>query len=96
MTDVDNSILGDTTANSLLVLESKLRSCIQELEDTRDRLSDRELEVEILQKRLSLRKSNSITSTNECPDCARKEVAISDLNEKMAQLELTVEEICSE
>ena len=74
----------------MTILENKLRTCHQELENVRDRLSDRELEVTILQKRLALRKSGS----KECPECVKKEAVISDLYEKMAQLEMSVEEIC--
>ena len=85
-------ITGDLSSNTTQVLENKLRNCNQELEDVRERLSDRELEVEILQKRLSLRKSGSLSK--DCSECVKKEAVISDLYEKMAQLEVTVEEIC--
>ena len=73
-------------------LESKLKDRNEKLETATERLSDRELEISILQKRLELRGSSSggggTAVSNpllpkNCSSCARKDGLISNLFEKV-------------
>ena len=73
-------------------LESKLKDRNEKLETATERLSDRELEISILQKRLELRGSSSggggsapghSLLPKNCSSCARKDGLISHLFEKV-------------
>ena len=64
---------------------------MEKLETSQERLSDRELEVAILEKRLELRKGNSksgldsskISISEPCVDCKHKDALIVNLAEKV-------------
>ena len=78
-------------------LEKDLARKSDELEVVKDRLSDRELEVAILEKRLSLRsqQNGAQKMTNGCDECKRKEKVIGQLYEKMEGLEAAVDAFCN-
>ena len=70
-------------------LENKLKERNEKLETATERLSDRELEISILQKRLELRGGGAATGggggnqAKNCSSCARKDGLISNLFEKV-------------
>ena len=74
----------------------------------RDRLADRDLEIKILQKRMNLRRSSSSddngaqkivgsssSSSSSCQKCREKDGLVSDLYQKLRNLENIVEAFCS-
>ena len=68
----------------------------------RDRLADRDLEIKILQKRMSLRRASSqnsedlkINGSLHCTKCREKDGLVADLYQKMKNLENVVEAFCS-
>ena len=63
-------------------LENKLKDRNEKLETATERLSDRELEISILQKRLELRGGGKNPDKN-CSSCVRKDGLISNLFEKV-------------
>ena len=68
-------------------LENKLKERNEKLETATERLSDRELEISILQKRLELRGGAATggggNQAKNCSSCARKDGLISNLFEKV-------------
>ncbi len=71
-------------------MEEELRESTEKLEDTKEKLSDRDLEISILQKRLELRRSskssaslNKIDPVESCHDCKMKDALIATLAEKV-------------
>ena len=71
------------------------------MERMRDRLADRDLEIKILHKRMSLRRGQETepekTSkmTNPCTKCQEKDGLVSDLYQKLRNLENIIEAFCS-
>jgi uncharacterized coiled-coil protein SlyX len=95
--------------NRIKELEEDLSNKSESVQTLKDRVSDRELEITILQKRLSLRTNSSqlasstATSTTadknnkpqECDECKRKEKVIDQLYTKLEGLEQAVESFVS-
>jgi hypothetical protein len=77
------------------------------MERMRDRLADRDLEIKILQKRMSLRRGSASGNNNDdseskvrlgsgsCIRCREKDGLVSDLYQKLRNLENIVEAFCS-
>ena len=90
-------------------LEEDLSKKSESVQTLKDRVSDRELEITILQKRLSLRANsaqaanatantsshNVKPATQECDECKRKEKVIDQLYSKLEGLENAVESFVS-
>ena len=80
----------DALTKQVAALEVELKERTEKLETATERLSDRELEISILQKRLELRSSASLSSNRDnnldllkCSGCSRKDGLISSLFEKV-------------
>ena len=71
------------------------------MERMRDRLADRDLEIKILHKRMSLRRGhdNEPEKTSKistpCTKCQEKDSLVSDLYQKLRNLENIIEAFCS-
>ena len=69
----------------------------------KDRLADRDLEIKILHKRMSLRRGSSVSSDDpkiigsphSCSKCRDKDGLVADLYQKLKNLENVVEAFCS-
>ena len=96
--DSSSSSLDPFSTGQMADMELKLRSSMQELNVLRKRLSERDLQVEELNRKLSridLRKrSSSSTPTMICDDCKTKDKVIADLHEKMVELEDSIDDLC--
>lgn len=79
----------DELSKQIGILELELKERTEKLDTANERLSDRELEISILQKRLELRsKNNSNSSSNKndlekCLRCSKKDGIIINLFEKL-------------
>jgi hypothetical protein len=67
----------------------------------RDRLADRDLEIKILQKRMTLRRGSNqnnddpkIVGSLPCSKCREKDGLVADLYQKLKNLENVVEAFC--
>lgn len=77
----------EALTKQVAALETQLKDRSEKLETANERLSDRELEISILQKRLELRSSASLSKNEidllKCSRCTRKDGLISCLFEKV-------------